>query len=88
MTIAGRSARKSSCVERGDTAIVAEANCCCDTTDITCREVRHRSLLLHYLDTLLEWGDALMRRNSPEGFQQARVAFDMMRKLMGLILML
>ena len=24
-----------------------------------------------------------MRRNSPEAFQQARVAFDMMRKIMG-----
>ena len=31
----------------------------------------------------MEWGDALMRRNSPEAFQQARVAFDMMRKIMG-----
>ncbi len=58
-------------------------NSCCDTTDITCRDARHRSLLLHFLDTLMEWGDALMRRNSPEAFQQARVAFDMMRELMG-----
>jgi Tc toxin complex TcA C-terminal TcB-binding domain len=63
----------------GDKAL----NSCCDTTDITCRDARHRSLLLHFLDTLMEWGDALMRRNSPEAFQQARVAFDMMRKLMG-----
>lgn len=30
-----------------------------------------------------EWGDALMRRNSPEAFQQALVAFDLMRKVMG-----
>jgi hypothetical protein len=58
-------------------------HCCCDTTDITCREARERSLLLHYLDTVREWGDALMRRNSPEAFQQARVAFDLMRKIMG-----
>ena len=60
-----------------------EHDCCCDTTDITCREARDRSLLLHYLDTVREWGDALMRRNSPEAFQQARVAFDLMRKIMG-----
>jgi Tc toxin complex TcA C-terminal TcB-binding domain len=69
---------------RGDHAVVVkEPDCCCDTTDITCRDARHRSLLLHFLDTLMEWGDALMRRNSPEAFQQARVAFDMMRKIMG-----
>ncbi len=66
-----------------DSVVVKEPDCCCDTTDITCRDARHRSLLLHFLDTLMEWGDALMRRNSPEAFQQARVAFDMMRKIMG-----
>jgi hypothetical protein len=58
-------------------------DCCCDTTDITCSDARHRSLLLHYLDTLLEWGDALMRRKSPEAFEQARVVFDVMRRIMG-----
>lgn len=61
----------------------AEESCCCDTTDITCREARDRSLLLHYLDTLLEWGDALMRRKSPEAFEQARVVYDVMRRIMG-----
>jgi hypothetical protein len=63
--------------------LAPDAGCCCDTTDITCRDARHRSLLLHYLDTLLEWGDALMRRNSPEAFQQARLVFDTMRRIMG-----
>jgi hypothetical protein len=58
-------------------------NCCCDTTDIPCYEARDRSILLHYLDTLLEWGDALMRRNSPEQFQQASLLFETMRKIMG-----
>ena len=67
----------------GDAIVLHQHHCCCDTTDITCRDARHRSLLLHFLDTLTEWGDALMRRNSPEAFQQARVAFDMMRKIMG-----
>ncbi len=59
------------------------ANCCCDTTEVTCEDARHRSMLLHYLETLLEWGDALMRRNSPEAFQQARLVFDTMRRIMG-----
>ena len=32
----------------------------------------------------MEWGDALMRRrNSPRGFQQARVIFDAAREMLG-----
>lgn len=64
-------------------ATMPASDCCCDTTDITCSDGRHRSMLLHYLDTLREWGDALMRRNSPEAFQQARLIFDTMRHIMG-----
>ena len=60
-----------------------ETSCCCDSTDVSCYEARHRSILLHYLDTLVEWGDALMRRNSPEEFQKARLIFDTARKIMG-----
>ena len=40
-------------------------------------------MLLHYLETLVEWGDALMRRDSPEQFQQARVIFDSARTILG-----
>ncbi len=58
-------------------------SCCCDTTKISCHEARDRSILLHYLETLLEWGDAVMRRNSSEEFQQASLLFDTMRKIMG-----
>lgn len=63
--------------------IIDDPGCCCDSTAVTCRDARHRSLLLHYLDTLLEWGDALTRRNSPEAFEQARLIFDTLRKIMG-----
>lgn len=45
---------------------------------------RNRSIILHYLETLLQWGDAVMRRNSPEAFQQARLIFDTAEKIMGL----
>lgn len=60
-----------------------DRNCCCDTTKISCHEARDRSILLHYLETLLEWGDAVLRRNSPEAFQHADLLFDTMRKIMG-----
>ena len=57
---------------------------CCDSTDITCAQARDRAVLLHYLETLVEWGDALRRRgNAPEAFQQARVIFDAARVILG-----
>ena len=60
-----------------------EHSCCCDTTKVSCHEARHRSILLHYLEALLEWADAVMRRNSPEAFQQVSLLLDTMRKIMG-----
>jgi hypothetical protein len=59
------------------------ATTCCDSTDVSCHVARQRSVLLHYLETLVEWGDALMRRDSPEQFQQARVIFDSARTILG-----
>jgi hypothetical protein len=44
---------------------------------------RRRAILLHYLETLLQWGDALMRRSSPEAFQQATVIFDTLERVLG-----
>lgn len=57
---------------------------CCDSTHTTCDQARNRSVLLHYLETLVEWGEAVMRRgNSPEAFQQARVIFDAAGSILG-----
>jgi len=44
---------------------------------------RERSLTLHYVETLMQWGEAIMRRNSPEAFQQARLMFDTAAKILG-----
>lgn len=50
---------------------------CCDATDVPCDKAEQRALLLFYLETLAEWGHAMMRRRrTPEAFQQARVIFD------------
>ena len=57
---------------------------CCDGADVSCAQVENRSIVLLYLETLREWGDAMMRRrNSPESFQQARVIFDAAKKILG-----
>lgn len=44
---------------------------------------QNKAIVLHYLDTLLEWGDALMKQHSPESFQQARLVYDTACKLLG-----
>jgi len=57
---------------------------CCDSTDVTEQGARNRAVTLHYCRTLLDWGDALMRRRrSPEAFQQARVLYDLAAKITG-----
>jgi hypothetical protein len=61
----------------------SRGSACCDTTDISDADARDRSVLLHYLDTLLEWGDALMRRETPESFQQASVIYDAAAMILG-----
>jgi len=56
---------------------------CCQTGVVSDDVARRRAILLHYLETLRQWGDALMCRNSPEAFQQARVIFDTEAKILG-----
>ena len=56
---------------------------CCSSIAVSDEAARNRSITLHYLETLLQWGDALMRHNSPEAFQQARLIFDTATRILG-----
>lgn len=56
---------------------------CCDSTNITDDEARDRSIILHFLETILEWSKALRRVNSPEAFQQARLLLDTACMILG-----
>jgi hypothetical protein len=57
---------------------------CCDSTDISCEQARTRSILLHYLETLVEWGDAVRRhRHSAEAEQDALTIFESAAKILG-----
>ena len=56
---------------------------CCQGGTVDETEALRRSILLHYLETLLQWGKALMKQNAPESFQQARLLFDTVSKIMG-----
>ena len=56
---------------------------CCDSTDITDATARDRSVLLLYLETMLQWGDALMSKDTPEAFAQARLLFDTASTILG-----
>jgi hypothetical protein len=51
---------------------------------VTDEGARNRALTLHYCQTLMDWGDALMRRRrSPEAFQQARLIYGTVEKITG-----
>ena len=56
---------------------------CCQSTGVTKEVARNRSILLHALETMRDWADALMRRNTPEHIQQARLIVDTMALVLG-----
>ena len=56
---------------------------CCRFSCVTDEVARRRAVTLDYLETLLDWGDAIMRNNAPEAFQQSRVVFDTAAKILG-----
>jgi hypothetical protein len=57
---------------------------CCDSTNVTAEGAKNRAVTLNYCQTLIEWADALMRRqHSPEAFQQARVLYDTAARITG-----
>ncbi len=56
---------------------------CCGAISISEEKAKKRAVLLHYLETMLQWGDALMRKNTPVAFQQARLIFETAEKILG-----
>ncbi len=69
--------------EQREGEIPPAEECCCASDPVSDEEVKERAILMHYLDALLQWGDALMRKNTPEAFQQARLIFDTASKILG-----
>jgi len=45
--------------------------------------LRGRAVLLDYLEVLLQWGDALMGKNSRQTTKQAIIVFDLIEKILG-----
>ena len=56
---------------------------CCDTLVKTDLASRQRSIVLAYLDTMLQYAQAAMCRHSPEGYAIARLRLDMLSRLLG-----
>ncbi|MEU5402910.1 neuraminidase-like domain-containing protein [Streptomyces sp. NPDC005963] len=52
-------------------------------SDDSAERARRRSITLHYTETLLQWGDAELARNTTESFEQARLIFDTVARLLG-----
>jgi hypothetical protein len=61
----------------------APVDTCCDSTKISDDVARNRSIILHFLEILLEWAKALRRVNSPEAFEQARLLLDTAAAILG-----
>lgn len=57
--------------------------CCCPSEPVGDAIAHRRSLMLRQMDLWLDWGDALMRRNRPEAFNQARLLFDTVHAVLG-----
>lgn len=60
-----------------------DAICCCASDPVSETEAKERAILMHYVETLVQWGEALMRKNTPEAFQRARVIFDTAARILG-----
>lgn len=76
--------RSAAEIRTPDSANTLALGACCDSTDVSCDQAKDRSIILHYLETLVEWGEAVMRRgNSQEAMQQARVIFDAAKLILG-----
>jgi hypothetical protein len=57
---------------------------CSDGTDVADAAVfSERAIILRYIETLVQWADSLMCRNSPEAFQQARLILDTATRILG-----
>jgi Tc toxin complex TcA C-terminal TcB-binding domain len=55
-----------------------------DATQVTAAGAQDRAVVMDYCRTLVEWGDALMRRGrSPEAAAQARVLYDTAERITG-----
>jgi hypothetical protein len=57
---------------------------CCDSADVSVEVARQRVLTLRFCETLLEWGDTMMRhRPASEALQQARLLFATAARITG-----
>jgi hypothetical protein len=62
----------------------SQQGACCDSTKVSKDGTRDRAITLHWCQTLMDWGDAIMRhRRSPEGFEQARTLYDAVGRITG-----
>lgn len=56
---------------------------CCPSSPVDDYEARDRAAMLAYLETLLQWGEDALCRNSAEADQRATVVFETMQRILG-----
>ncbi len=57
--------------------------CCCPSGPVSDEVAIRRHIVMLYIEILLDWSDALMRRNTPEAFARARLLADTARRILG-----
>lgn len=56
---------------------------CCPSAPVDLPRARDRAVLLAYLETMSQWAQSLLRRNSPETAQQAEVVLGAVARILG-----
>ena len=57
--------------------------CCCPSEPVGDIVAERRHLTMRYAETLLDWGDAYLRKNTPSAFGQARQFFETAEHILG-----
>lgn len=65
------------------TVVRTDQDPCCDTLVRTDLAARERSVVLSYLETLFQYAQAAMCKNSPEGYAAAKARLDMLCQFLG-----
>ena len=57
--------------------------CCCPSEPVSDTRAERRHVMMLYCEILLAWAEALLRRNTPEAFQRARMLAGTARRILG-----
>ncbi|MEM7719484.1 MAG: neuraminidase-like domain-containing protein, partial [Pseudomonadota bacterium] len=57
--------------------------CCCPSDPVSDQRAERRLIMMTYGEILLDWAEALIRKDAPEAYQRARMLTDTARRILG-----